>query len=300
MAGPQAGAAGDERPAIAGGLAVHEILVGACFKMKVSSTFAASDGAEYEIQMGRWSRRLAEPFLDFTGTADDEEVLDVGCGTGNLAFAIAQRASVKSIKGIDFSGPYVENAKSHNRSPQITFEAGDATALPYDDASFDRVLSMLVLFFIPDAKKAVSEMKRVARSGSTVAATLWDARGGMMISRMFVDTAAVLDTRANELRARACTRPLGHPGDLGRAWHDAGLREVKEATLIIRMEFANFDDYWRPYMGGQGPYAEYVGSLKPDEQATLKHHVRRAYLDGEPDGHRSYAAVAMAVKGTKA
>jgi SAM-dependent methyltransferase len=266
--------------------------------MNVSSTFAASDGNEYEIQMGRWSRRLAEPFLDFTGTGDDEEMLDVGCGTGNLAFAIAQRADVKSIKGIDFSAAYIESARSHNRSGKITFEVGDATALPYGDGSFDRVLSMLVLFFIPDAKKAVSEMKRVARSGSTVAATLWDARGGLIINRMFADTAAVLDPRANELRARAFTRPLGHPGDLGRAWRDTGLRDVKEATLIIRMEFENFEDYWRPYMGGQGPYAEYVSGLKPDEQATLKHHLQRAYLDGEPDGYRSYAAVAEAVRGT--
>src|ERR1700704_4480282 len=98
--------------------------------MSVSSTFAASDGNEYEIQMGRWSRRLAEPFLDFTGTGDDEEVLDVGCGTGNLALAIAQRADVKSIKGIDFSAAYIESARSHNRSSKITFDVGDATALP--------------------------------------------------------------------------------------------------------------------------------------------------------------------------
>ena len=77
------------------------------------------------------------------------------------------------------------------------------------------------------------------------------------------------------------------------------MKDVKEATLIIRMEFENFDDYWRPYMGGQGPYAEYVSRLKPSEQATLKHHLQRAYLDGEADGYRSYAAVAEAVKGTK-
>ena len=93
--------------------------------MEISSTFAASDGNEYEIQMGRWSRRLAEPFLDFTGTANDEEVLDVGCGTGNLAFAIAQRAKAKSITGVDFSAAYVENAKSRNRAAEITFEVGD-------------------------------------------------------------------------------------------------------------------------------------------------------------------------------
>src|ERR1700712_4369542 len=101
--------------------------------MQVSSNFAASDGNEYEIQMGRWSRRLAEPFLDFTGAADGEEVLDVGCGTGNLAFAIAQRARAKSIKGVDFSAAYVENARHRNRTPEITFEVGDATALPYGD-----------------------------------------------------------------------------------------------------------------------------------------------------------------------
>ena len=267
--------------------------------MNVSSTFVASDGDAYEIQMGRWSRRLAEPFLDFTGTADGEEVLDVGCGTGNLAFAIAQRANVKSIKGIDFSAAYVENARSHNRNPQITFDVGDAAALPYGDASFDRVLSMLVLFFIPNAKKAVAEMKRVARPGSTVGATLWDARGGMVINRMFADTAAVLDPRANELRARAFTRPLGHPGDLGRAWREAGFVDVKEAMLTIRMEFENFEDYWRPYMGGQGPYADYASKLIPEEQATLRHHLQRAYLDGDPDGYRSYVAVADAVTGTK-
>src|SRR6476620_9485162 len=119
--------------------------------METSSTFAASDGNEYEIQMGRWSRRLAEPFLDFTGTANAEEVLDVGCGTGNLAFAIAQRAKAKSITGVDFSAAYVENAKSRNRAAEITFEVGDATALPYGAGSVDRVLSMLVLFFVPDA-----------------------------------------------------------------------------------------------------------------------------------------------------
>jgi hypothetical protein len=58
--------------------------------------------------------------------------------------------------------------------------------------------------------------------------------------------AAVLDPRANELRARAFTRPLGHPGDLGRAWGEAGFVDVKEAMLTIRMEFQNFEDYWRP------------------------------------------------------
>ena len=267
--------------------------------MTAASTFVASDGGAYEIQMGRWSRRLAEPFLDFTGVANNEDVLDVGCGTGNLAFAVGARANVKSLKGLDYSSAYIDNAKKRNNHSHISFEVGDASAMSYADGSFDRVLSMLVLFFVTDAIRAVAEMRRVARQGATVAAALWDLRGGMPASRMFQDTAAMLDPRAVEMRAKNCTRPLCHPGELGAAWRDAGFRDVKETTLTIRMEFENFEDYWRPYMSKQGPGADYVASLTSQEQATLREHVMRAYLDGEPDGYRSYFAVAHAVKGTK-
>jgi ubiquinone/menaquinone biosynthesis C-methylase UbiE len=144
--------------------------------------------------MGRWSRRLAEPFLDFGGTGANEEVLDVGCGTGNLAFAVRARADCL-VKGLDFSAAYIDSAKSRNHDPRITFEVGDAAAMPYPDDSFDRVLSLLVLFFVRDALRAVDEMKRVARHGATVAAALWDIRGGMPAFRMFQDTAAMLDAR---------------------------------------------------------------------------------------------------------
>ena len=58
-------------------------------------TFKPMGAAGYDRQMGRWSQRLAEPFLDFVGTSDDESVLDVGCGTGNLTFAICNRANLQ-------------------------------------------------------------------------------------------------------------------------------------------------------------------------------------------------------------
>jgi len=265
--------------------------------MTVSSTFVASSGDGYELQMGRWSRRLAGPFLDFVGTAADERVLDVGCGTGRLAFALAGRCQVEQLHGIDFSPAYIEHARRSNEDPKITFQVADACALEFPDHSFDRVLALLVLHFVPRADQAIAEMRRVARPGAVVGAAVWDARGGFVANRIFFDTAAALDPRANERRARNYTRPMTRPGELVHAWRAAGFRDVIETTLCIRMEFASFDDYWAPYAGKDGPNAEYVATLSEAERARLRDAVRLAYVDGEPDGPRSYAGLAWAVKG---
>jgi ubiquinone/menaquinone biosynthesis C-methylase UbiE len=266
--------------------------------MGASSTFNATDGAGYELMMGRWSRRLAEPFLDFVGGADGDSVLDVGCGTGHLAFAVARRCAHSQVCGIDFAAPYVAHARALNREPRIDFEVGDACALAYGDGRFDRVLSMLMLHFVPSAATAIAEMRRVARPGAVVGATVWDARGGFVANRLFFDTAAALDPQADERRARSYTRPMTRPGELAQAWRAAGFDDVAEAVLGIRMEFESFDDYWSPYLGHEGPVAEYVAGLENGERSRLRDAVRRAYLDGEPDGARSYAALAWAVKGT--
>lgn len=265
--------------------------------MTASSTFLATDGDGYELQMGRWSRRLAGPFLDFTGAANDERVLDVGCGTGRLAFALAERCQVKQLVGIDVSPAYIEHANRLNHDPRIVFQLGDVCALDFPDHSFDRVLALLVLHFVPRANQAIAEMRRVARPGCVAGAAVWDARGGFVANRIFFDTASVLDPRANERRAHNYTRPLTRPGELAKAWIAAGFRDVIETALMIRMEYQSFDDYWAPYTGKDGPHAEYVATLSDGNRTRLRDAVRLAYLDGEADGPRSYAAIAWAVKG---
>ena len=100
------------------------------------------------------------------------------------------------------------------------------------------MLSLLVLHFVPQSDRAISELRRVARPGATVAAAVWDARGGFVANRMFFDAAAVLDPKGNERRARNYTRPLTRPGELGAAWHAAGFADIRQATLSIRMEFS--------------------------------------------------------------
>jgi SAM-dependent methyltransferase len=265
--------------------------------MAVSSTFVSADGDGYEFHMGRWSRRLAPLFIDFAEITSAERVLDVGCGTGNLSFSLAQNPKIGSVLGLDFSPIYVEYAKRQNRDGRLDFQVGDACALPFPNASFDHALSMLVLQFIPQADLAVREMRRVTRPGGTVAAATWDTRGGLVYYRMIFDTAAMLDRNANERRARAYSRPMTRPGDLARAWRDVGLIDVVQDTLTIRMEFASFADFWAPAEGKDGPVADYVGTLSADAKAKLRDAVELAYLDGEADGARPYAATAWVVKG---
>lgn len=263
-----------------------------------SSTFVANDGDGYELLMGRWSRRLCEPFLDFAGVAPGENVLDVGCGTGCIAETLLQRQSgFGRVHGVDFSSAYVDHAARRVRDPRVSFAVGDACALDLPDCSFDRVLSLLVLHFVPRADLAIAHMRRVARPGAVVAAAVWDSRGGFVANRMFFDTAAALDPKAAERRARNYTRPMTRPGELANAWRAAGFEEVRETTLAIRMEFTSFEDYWAPYEGKDGPGAEYVAALSATERSRLREAVRSAYVDGEPDGPRSYAALAWAVKG---
>ncbi len=246
--------------------------------------------------MGRWSRLLAARFLDFCGCASGERVLDAGCGTGSLTFELIRRADCR-IDAVDLSEVYIRDAIERNADTRVTFATGDICALPFADASFDRVLSLLVLHFVPDTERAVSELVRVAKPGATVAATVWDARGGFVANRIFYDMAATLDEAGVQRRARNFTRPMTRPGELAAAWRAAGLQGVREAELLVRMNFSSFDDYWSPYVGRDGPGAEYVATLAPQMRERLREGVRSAYLDGDADGPRSYAAIAWAVAG---
>jgi len=263
-----------------------------------SSTFNASDGDGYELQMGRWSRRLAPPFIAFAGVHAGEKVLDVGSGTGVLSHALATSPAIGTIHGVDFAPIYVAHATRNSPDPRVRFQVGDACALEFADATFDHALSMLVLQFVPRFDVAIREMRRVTRPGGTVAAAVWDTRGGFVAYRMFFDTAAMTDPAAEERRRRVYTRPLSRPGELAAAWQQAGLQDVTSGMATIRMDFSCFANYWAPNEGRDGPIADYVATLSPDMKARVRAAVERAYLDGEPDGPRSYAATAWTVKGT--
>jgi len=255
-----------------------------------------SDAEAYEIQMGRWSRQLAEPFLDFVGLICDDYVLDIGCGTGSLAAAVLDRSMSCRVLGIDRSKGYIESARQR-LADRAEFRVGDACALPCDAGLFDKTLSLLVLHFVSQPEVSIQEMRRVTKSGGLTAAAVWDLRGGFVSQRIFYDTAAVLFPTAVTARAQQLTRPMSRPGELEQAWHRAGFRNVEASSISMRMQYQSFDDFWAPLMSGQGGAPAYVATLDDEARGKLRKVLQLAYLDGEPDGPRSHAAIAWVVKG---
>jgi ubiquinone/menaquinone biosynthesis C-methylase UbiE len=261
------------------------------------SKFISRGAEQYDGYMGRWSRRLAPLFLDFAGLAAGERVLEAGCGTGSLTFALPKRADVALIEAIDYEPKFVEAARERNSDPRINIQQGDACSLQFPDRTFDRALSMLVLHFVSDPERAIAEMRRVVRPGGVGAATVWDNFGGMPSVRMFWDTAAAVEPRAIDRRVSALVRRMTEPGEMRHAFSEAGFRDVAETMLTIRMDFANFDDYWIPTITGQGTHAEFMASLTEPARQRIEAAVREAYLCNRPDGPRSFPSVAWAVRG---
>jgi ubiquinone/menaquinone biosynthesis C-methylase UbiE len=263
----------------------------------MTSSFSVHNAAGYEQLMGRWSKKLVPLFIDFAGLANDETVLDVGCGTGSLTFALTKFADLREITAVDYSPVFVEAANRCNTDPRIKIQRADACALPFEDGTFDRALALLVLHFVPEADKAVAEMRRVVRSGGIVAAVVWDHLGGMPGMRMMVDTVAILTEDGRRLRNRYYFQPMTLPGEMKRAFVEQGLANVTETELMIRMDYQNFDDYWAPIAAGEGPLGKFFATLDAAERSRTDAAVRDAYEAGRPDGPRSFANVAWACRG---
>ena len=254
-----------------------------------------AESAAYERFMGRWSRQVAPLLVRFAGIRDGQAVLDVGSGTGALALAVAQAAPSSRITGVDPSASYVSYAQGRAPTERVRFVVGDAQALQIPDASFDRVLSLFVMNFIPDRAKALRQMIRVTRPDGVIAAAVWDYDDGMQMLRVFWDEAVALDPAVATRDER--NMPLCKPGELAALWREHGLAQVEEQPITIRMSFSSFDDYWEPFLGGQGPAGSYVASLSATRRDALRSRIRQRLVGDGADRPIALEARAWAVKG---
>ncbi len=252
-------------------------------------------GEAYEPYVGRWSRLLAREFLTWLDVPTGMRWLDVGCGTGALSQTILEMTSPLAVQGIDQSESYVNYAREHTADGRARFDVGDARALPYPAASYDVVVSGLALNFVPEPAAAVSEMVRVARSEGMVALYVWDYAGEMQLMRYFWDAAAALDPAATELD-EGRRFPICQPIPLTELFQDAGLRNVEARAIDVPTIFHSFDDYWTPFLGGQGPAPSYAMSLSEDRRRELRELIR-SRLPVNSDGAIHLIARAWAVSG---
>ena len=238
---------------------------------------------------------LAPLFVEFVGVRNGEKVLDVGCGTGSLSATLARVTGASKIVGVDPSKGFIDYARTQIADPPVTFEVGDAQDLPYPDASFDRCMALLVVDWLPDARKAAIEMHRVTKPAGVVATTMWDRSRANELDSCFWNAVEAIDPIAKP--------PAGRYGSYGSAealsdlWKWARLTDIEVTDFTIACQFFSFDDLWQRYLTGEGATGTYMAGLSADRCAALKRAMRQNVLGDGPDGPFALQAKAWAVRG---
>ncbi|MEH2541240.1 MULTISPECIES: class I SAM-dependent methyltransferase [unclassified Bradyrhizobium] len=250
-------------------------------------------GAAYEQMMGVWSRLAGQIFLDWLAPSPGLRWIDVGCGNGAFTELLVERCSPVEVQGIDPSDAQLAFARTRTASRLAQYCKGDAMALPFGDGSFDAGVMALVLVFVPDPAKGVSEMVRVVRPGGAVATYMWDMLGGGF----------PLDPILLEIQAMGIAPPRPPRMDASRMealrdlWIGAGLEDVQTREITVSRTFANFDDFWMTNLKSPslGPT---VAAMQSGDVDTLRLRVR-ARLPAGADDHITCDARAHAIRGRR-
>lgn len=254
-----------------------------------------ASGDAYEPYVGRWSRLVAREFLAWLGRPPGQRWLEVGCGTGALTGRILEDCAPAAVIAVDRSPGYLAYARRRLPDARLRGSVADAQGLPLADRRLDAAVSGLVLNFVPDPLRMVAEMRRVLRPGGVVAVYLWDYAGRMELMRHFWDAAVALDPAAARLD-EGVRFPICRPEPLAALFKTTGLDDVQTRAIDVPTVFRDFDDYWSPFLGGQGPAPGYCVGLPEDRRTALREHIR-ARLPVRADGTIALVARAWAARG---
>ncbi|MDQ6604772.1 MAG: class I SAM-dependent methyltransferase [Chloroflexota bacterium] len=257
-----------------------------------------NSGTLYEPYVGRWSRLVAKEFLSWLALPPGGRWVDCGCGTGALTHTVLAETAPARVVGVDITEGYVAYARAQVNDDRVTFHVADVQSLTLDTATFDVAVSGLVLNFVPQAERMIGEMVRVVRPGGTVALYVWDYAGEMQLMRHFWDAAVALDLTATE-QDEGRRFPICKPEPLAQLFTAASLQAVATRAIVVPTLFRDFDDYWTPFLSGQGPAPGYVMSLTEERRVALRERIRST-LPIAADGSISLVARVWAVQGTSA
>ncbi len=252
-------------------------------------------GAAYDPYVGRWSRLIAQQFIEWLSIPSGRRWLDVGCGTGALTQTILRDAAPSHVHGVDAAPDYLDFARQQTADDRATFQLGDAQSLPVETAAFHATVSGLMLNFLLRPEQALAEMARATQAGGVVAVYVWDYAGRMQFMRHFWNAAAANDPSAATFD-EGLRFPLCQPDTLATLFQSTGLSNVETRAIDVWTVFRDFDDYWSPFLGGQGPAPGYLTTLDKTARAALRERIRAA-LPFACDGSIPLMARAWTVRG---
>jgi len=249
------------------------------------------DSEAYEHFMGRWSRAVGNAFLDWLQPPTAAHWLDVGCGTGIFTELICDSCAPASVIAVDPAKSQIAHACKGSARRRAQFRLADAQDLPFTDASFDVVASALVMNFVADRARAISQMRRVARPGGLIAACVWDFAAELSPSgplrramrRIGIDPPPVPGTEAS--------------GDavLADLFEKGRLTGVTPTCIEVAVCFRNFKDFWHSQTPRYAPTTKVITTMTTRDRRALMEAVQ-ADLRPLPGGI-GYSARANAVRG---
>jgi SAM-dependent methyltransferase len=244
-------------------------------------------GEAYDRFMGRYSQPLARQLADWLEPSPGQRAIDVGCGPGALTGVLVEALGADHVAAVDPSAPFVEACRS--RFPGVDVRQGGAESLPFDDDTFDVAAACLVVHFMTDPVRGVTEMARVTRDGGWVGATVWDLAGSRApMAPLWEAVAEVAPEHPDESDFQGGSR-----GSLLEIMEGSGLRGVEVVELAVTVTHPTFDEWWQPYLRCVGPAGEAVAALDAERRAEIEELLRRNLGDGPFD----LTAVAWAGRG---
>jgi SAM-dependent methyltransferase len=230
--------------------------------------------------VGRYAPPLAAGLIGAVGLEPDSRVLDVGCGPGGLAGALAEVVGQENVAAVDPSQPFVSLCRA--RLPSADVRVAAAEELPFDDDSFDAAFAQLVVNFMTDPERGVGEMMRVVKPGGSVAACTWDYRDGMTMIRTYWEAAHEVAPDESAEFDEGKNMRFATLEELTGLWRAVSLDDVEGGELSVTVEYEDFDDLWAPFPSGIGPAGAFCASLDPERQQALRAALSRRL--GDPKG----------------
>jgi ubiquinone/menaquinone biosynthesis C-methylase UbiE len=249
------------------------------------------DSAAYERFMGLWSRAAGAVFLGWMAAPADAQWLDVGCGTGILTHLIFDTCCPAAVISIDPAEAQIDYACRGLTMRPTRFSVADAQALPFPDCSFDVIASALVINFIPDQIRALSEMRRVARADAIIAAYVWDFAAGRSPSWPLRSGLHHIGTVAPEVPG---TKKSGL-GALHSLFESAGLERIATRSIDVTVRFSDFDEFWQAQLPSYSPMTKMIAAMTASDRKKLKQAILAALPAGQ-NGGIEYSARANAIK----